>query len=1049
MSPWLLAFLTFIIAIVVYRLLKHLTRPSIPLPPGPRPWPIVGNFPHLGRVPHHALAALARTYGPIMHLRLGLVDVVVAASASVAEQFLKVHDANFASRPPSAGGKYVAYNYQDIVLAPYGPRWRLLRKISSVHLFSGKALEDSRYLRQEEVGRLTRNLASAGSNAVNLGQLLYVCTTNAMGRSVIGRRVFNDGGARCDPKAEEFKNMIAEVMVLSGAFNIGDFVPALEPLDLQGVQGKMKKLHNKFDAFLSGIIREHKVSESDDHKYKDMLSTLLSLKDAQDCEADKLTDTEVKALLLNMFVAGTDTTASTIEWGIAELIRHPRILAQAQQELDSVVGRDRLVSESDFPKLPYLQAIVKETFRLHPSTPLSLPRIAAESCEIHGYHIPKGATLLVNVWGIGRDPKEWSNPLEFKPERFLPGGEKADVDVKGNDFEVIPFGAGRRICAGMNLGVRMVQLLTATLAHAFDWELKDGLHPEKLNMDEAYGLTLQRAAPLVVHPRPRLSPQHIPIIETFVFVSLSYISRCSNSKFQVKRALLTTMSPWLLALATFIVAILVYRLLKLLTRPSLPLPPGPRPWPIVGNFPHLGRVPHHALAALARTYGPLMHLRLGVADVVVAASASVAEQFLKVHDANFASRPPSAGGKYVAYNYQDLVLAPYGPRWRLLRKISSVHLFSGKALEDSRYLRQEEVGRLTRNLASAGSNAVNLGQMLYVCTTNALGRVVIGRRVFNDVGATCDPKAEEFKNMIVEVMVLSGAFNIGDFVPALEPLDLQGVQGKMKKLHNKFDAFFTSIIKEHKASKSDHNKHKDMLSTLLSLIDAQDINEADKLTETENMFVAGTDTSASTIEWAIAELIRHPRILAQVQQELDSVVGRDRLVSESDLPKLPYFQAFVKETFRLHPATPLSLPRVAAESCEIYGYHIPKGATLLMNVWAIGRDPKEWSDPLEFKPERFLPGGEKADVDVRGNDFEVIPFGAGRRICAGMTLGIRMVQLLTATLAHAFDWDLKDGLHPEKLNMDEAYGLTLQRAAPLVVHPKSRLSPLVYLSESA
>lgn len=148
------------------------------------------------------------------------------------------------------------------------------------------------------------------------------------------------------------------------------------------------------------------------------------------------------------------------------------------------------------------------------------------------------------------------------------------------------------------------------------------------------------------------------------------------------------MSPWLLAFATFIVAILVYRLLKLLTRPSLPLPPGPRPWPIFGNFPHLGTVPHHALAALARTYGPLMHLRLGFVDVVVAASASVAEQFLKVHDANFASRPPSAGGKYVAYNYQDLVLAPYGPRWRLLRKISSVHLFSGKALEDFRYLRQ-------------------------------------------------------------------------------------------------------------------------------------------------------------------------------------------------------------------------------------------------------------------------------------------------------------------------------------------------------------------------
>lgn len=210
------------------------------------------------------------------------------------------------------------------------------------------------------------------------------------------------------------------------------------------------------------------------------------------------------------------------------------------------------------------------------------------------------------------------------------------------------------------------------------------------------------------------------------------------------------------------------------------------------------------------------------------------------------------------------------------------------------------------------------------------------------------------------------------------------------------------------------------------------------------MFTAGTDTSSSTVEWAIAELIRHPRILAQVQQELDEVVGHNRLVTELDLPRLTYLQAVVKETFRLHPSTPLSLPRMASESCEINCYHIPKGSTLLVNVWAISRDPAQWNEPLEFKPERFLPGGEKPNVDVKGNDFEVIPFGAGRRICAGMSLGLRMVQLLTASLVHAFNWELADGLKAEKLNMDEAYGLTLQRAAPLIVHPQRRLAPHVY-----
>uniref|UniRef100_A0A5B6ZBJ4 Flavonoid 3'-monooxygenase n=1 Tax=Davidia involucrata TaxID=16924 RepID=A0A5B6ZBJ4_DAVIN len=500
-----------VIGFILYCLLNLRTlrnRHPLPLPPGPKPWPVIGNLPHLGPMPHHSIAAMARNYGPLMHLRLGFVDVVVAASASVAAQFLKTHDANFSSRPPNSGAKHIAYNYQDLVFAPYGPRWRMLRKICSVHLFSAKALDDFRHVRQEEVGILTRILASAVQAPANLGQLLNVCTTNALGRVMLGRRVFGDASVGGDPKADEFKSMVVELMVLAGVFNVGDFVPALEWLDLQGVAAKMKRLHDRFDSFLSAIIEEHEINGGDGgaQKHADLLSTLISLKDDDaDGEEGKLTDTEIKALLLDLFTAGTDTSSSTVEWAIAELIRHPKILAQARNELDSVIGPDRLVTESDLTKLTFLQAIIKETFRLHPSTPLSLPRIAAESCEINGYHIPKGSTLLVNVWAIARDPDVWAEPLEFKPDRFLPGGERPNVDVKGNDFEVIPFGAGRRICAGMSLGLRMVQLLTATLVHAFDWDLAEGQLAEKLNMDEAYGLTLQRAVPLMVHPLPRLA----------------------------------------------------------------------------------------------------------------------------------------------------------------------------------------------------------------------------------------------------------------------------------------------------------------------------------------------------------------------------------------------------------------------------------------------------------------------------------------------------------------------------------------------------------------
>ncbi|KAL7114958.1 hypothetical protein ACP275_04G153900 [Erythranthe tilingii] len=494
--------------LILYSLFQKKRDGRGPLPPGPRPWPIVGNLPQLGPKPHQSMAALARVHGPLMHLKMGFVHVVVAASAGVAEQFLKVHDANFSSRPPNSGAKYMAYNYQDLVFAPYGPRWRLLRKICTLHLFSTKALDDFRHVRQEEVGILTRSLASAGKTAASIGQMLNVCTTNAIARVVLGRRVIGYGcGGGADAKAEEFKSMVVELMVLAGEFNIGEFIPPLERFDLQGLIAKMKKLHARFDAFLTAILEEHKIKGSDGTagEHVDLLSMLISLKDI-DGEGGRLSDVEIKALLLNLFAAGTDTTSSTVEWALAELIRNPKIMAQAQQELDSTVGTDRLVVESDLPQLTYLQAIIKENFRLHPSTPLSVPRIAHESCEINGYFIPKGSTLLVNIWAIARDPNIWADPLQFRPDRFLTGGEKPDVDVRGNDFELMPFGSGRRICAGLGLAVRTVQLLTATLIHGFDFELGDGKLGHELNMEEAYGLTLQRAEPLMVHPRPRLAP---------------------------------------------------------------------------------------------------------------------------------------------------------------------------------------------------------------------------------------------------------------------------------------------------------------------------------------------------------------------------------------------------------------------------------------------------------------------------------------------------------------------------------------------------------------
>ncbi|KAF3776671.1 hypothetical protein EJ110_NYTH44298 [Nymphaea thermarum] len=291
------------------------------LPPGPTGWPLIGSLPALGAMPHHSLAALAKHYGPIISLRLDTTTVVAACSAWAAREFLKHNDANFLSRPSNAGAMHIAYDSKGLAWAEYGPKWRSLRKICAVHLFSNKALDDMRHVREKEVGILAASLARAGEAGENVGvgEAVNVCTANALGKVLIGRRVFEGG-----EDAGEFRGMVLELMQLEGVFNIGDFVPWLDWMDVMGVAKKMKALHRRLDGFMQRILEEHGRSSGAGGQ-GDFLSVLLRLKDdpiGPDGLEGKLTDADIKALLTDLFAAGTDTFTSTVEWAIAELIRH-------------------------------------------------------------------------------------------------------------------------------------------------------------------------------------------------------------------------------------------------------------------------------------------------------------------------------------------------------------------------------------------------------------------------------------------------------------------------------------------------------------------------------------------------------------------------------------------------------------------------------------------------------------------------------------------------------------------------------------------------------
>ncbi|CAL9167429.1 unnamed protein product [Musa hybrid cultivar] len=481
-------------------------RRKLNLPPGPRPWPIIGNLDLIGSLPHRSLHALSQKYGPLMYLRFGSFPVVVGSSVEAARFFLKTHDICFVSRPKTAAGKYTTYNYSDITWSPYGAYWRQARKMCLLELFSAKRLESYEYIRVEEVRALLQGLFESAGAPVLLKDHLSTVSLNVICRMVLGKKYLDRSEAAAIVSPEEFKQMLDELFLLNGVMNIGDSIPWLDFLDLHGYIRRMKKLSKRFDRFLEHVLDEHnqrRWREGDEFVSRDMVDVLLQLADDPNLDV-KLERDGVKAFTQDLIAGGTESSAVTVEWAISELLKHPEVLEKATEELDRVVGRERWVEEKEVHRLPYVEAIVKETMRMHPVAPMLVPRLSRKHTTFDGYDIPAGTRVLVNVWTIGRDPSIWDAPEEFRPERFL----GSPIDVKGHDFQLLPFGAGRRMCPGYSLGLKVIQLSLANLLHGFKWRLPPGTKAEDLSMEEIFGLSTTRKVPLQAVAEPNL-PAHL------------------------------------------------------------------------------------------------------------------------------------------------------------------------------------------------------------------------------------------------------------------------------------------------------------------------------------------------------------------------------------------------------------------------------------------------------------------------------------------------------------------------------------------------------------
>ncbi|CAN1152404.1 Cytochrome P450 78A5 [Linum perenne] len=445
----------------------------------------------MGSLAHRNLAVVAARTGStrLMAFSLGTVPVIISSHPDTAREILS--GPAFSDRPVKISARLLMFE-RAIGFAPSeGTYWRQLRRIASTHMFSPRKVSELEPVRQRVIREMidrVRNEMTV-TNQVVLREVLQKGSLDNVLESVFG------GGL--EDVREELGLMVKEGFELIAKFNFEDYFPMVRFLDIYGVKRRCFKLASKVNEVVGRVVAKRKKvmgcgSTIRGRRNVDFLSALLCLP-----EQERLQESDMVPILWEMVFRGTDTVAILLEWTMARMTLHPEIQTKAQQEIDDMVGRDVQVRDSDVQNLPYLQAIVKETLRLHPPGPLlSWARLAIHDVHVDKTLIPRGTTAMVNMWAITHDPSIWDDPWEFKPERFL----EEDVSVMGSDLRLAPFGSGRRVCPGKALGLATVQLWLARFLQRFDW-----LPAQPVDLSERLGMAMEMKRPLICYAVERRS----------------------------------------------------------------------------------------------------------------------------------------------------------------------------------------------------------------------------------------------------------------------------------------------------------------------------------------------------------------------------------------------------------------------------------------------------------------------------------------------------------------------------------------------------------------
>ncbi|GFQ07476.1 cytochrome p450 81f1 [Phtheirospermum japonicum] len=489
---------------------------------------------------------------------------------------------------------------------------------------------------------------------------------------------------------------------------------------------------------------------------------------------------------------------------------------------------------------------------------------------------------------------------------------------------------------------------------------------------------------------------------------------------------------------TCLALVFISLILKHLSGRKYHLPPSPSPAiPVIGHL-HLLKQPlHRTFNLFSQIHGPIFSLQLGVRRVVVISSPDLVEEcFTAANDVVLSNRPRVLVDEYIGYDHTTMAGGPYGRQWHKLRRMGAQEVLSAARLNALSHIRQDEIRKTLQTLIPQNREwtKVKLRPILFEFVFNIITRMLAGKRYSGEEEENDEKIGDKFREMVGEVFEHAQSSNPEDFLPFLRWIDYRGLKRKLAALRKKMDDFYQCLLEEHRKE-----KRNTIIGHLLSLQESDPDFYTDQTIKgfMTNMIIAGTDTSVVTLEWAMSLLLNHPQVLEKAKLELDSQVGGRRFLEEQDLPNLHHLRNIISETFRMFPAGPLGVPRESSADCKVGGYDVPRGTILLVNAWAIHRDPRVWDEPTSFKPERF----EGREVETQ----MLMPFGMGRRACPGSALGQRMVGLGLGSLIQCFDWKR---VSLDEIDLAEGVGLTMPKLKPLEAMCRPRDIMLKVLQES-